>query len=42
LPGAWTSSGGIFDLPGKEQRLAKLDTDMAAPAFGTTTVEPRS
>jgi peptide chain release factor 2 len=29
----WTSSGGIFDLPGKEQRLAKLDAEMAAPAF---------
>jgi peptide chain release factor 2 len=28
-----TSSGGIFDLPAKEQRLAKLDTEMAAPAF---------
>jgi peptide chain release factor 2 len=29
----WTSSGGIFDLPAKEQRLAKLDTEMGAPAF---------
>jgi peptide chain release factor 2 len=27
------SSGGIFDVPGKEQRLAKLDAEMAAPAF---------
>jgi len=26
-------SGGIFDLPAKEQRLALLDTEMAAPAF---------
>jgi peptide chain release factor 2 len=29
----WTSSGGIFDLAAKEQRLAKLDIEMAAPAF---------
>ena len=32
-PGAWTSSGGIFDLAGKEARLAKLDAEMASPAF---------
>ena len=32
-PGAWTSSGGIFDLPGKEARLEKLDAEMASPAF---------
>jgi peptide chain release factor 2 len=32
-PGAWTSSGGIFDLPGKEVRLEKLDAEMASPAF---------
>ena len=29
----WTSCGGIFDLPGKEKRLAALDTEMASPAF---------
>jgi peptide chain release factor 2 len=29
----WTSSGGIFDLPAKQDRLAKLDAEMAAPAF---------
>jgi peptide chain release factor 2 len=29
----WTSSGGIFDLPAKEARLAAIDTDMAAPSF---------
>jgi len=29
----WTSSGGIFDLPGKEARLEKLDAEMASPAF---------
>jgi len=28
-----TSSGGIFDLPAKEQRLAQLDIELAAPAF---------
>jgi peptide chain release factor 2 len=27
------SSGGIFDLPAKEQRLAALDGEMASPAF---------
>jgi peptide chain release factor 2 len=27
------SFGGIFDVPGKEQRLAAIDTEMAAPAF---------
>ena len=27
------SSGGIFDLPAKEQRLAGLDGEMALPAF---------
>jgi peptide chain release factor 2 len=32
-PVSWTSCGGIFDLPGKETRLAALDTEMAAPAF---------
>ena len=32
-PVSWTSCGGIFDLPGKEKRLAALDTEMAAPAF---------
>jgi len=32
-PGAWTSSGGIFDLAGKEARLEKLDAEMASPAF---------
>src|SRR5260370_36514046 len=30
---ASASSGGIFDIPGKEQRLAALDTEMASPAF---------
>jgi peptide chain release factor 2 len=28
-----TSSGGIFDLPGKEARLEKLDVEMASPSF---------
>ncbi|RPH82591.1 MAG: PCRF domain-containing protein, partial [Candidatus Rokuibacteriota bacterium] len=28
-----TSFGGIFDLPAKEQRLAQLDIELAAPAF---------
>ena len=28
-----TSFGGIFDIPGKEARLAVLDTEMGAPAF---------
>jgi peptide chain release factor 2 len=28
-----TSSGGIFDLPAKEQRLAQLDIELVAPAF---------
>src|SRR5260370_41390891 len=32
-PPASASSGGIFDIPGKEQRLAALDTEMASPAF---------
>src|SRR5215813_11321954 len=32
-PGVWTSCGGIFDLPGKEARLAKLDAEMASPSF---------
>lgn len=27
------SSGGIFDLAGKEQRLARIDTEMGAPTF---------
>ena len=27
------SSGGIFDLAAKEQRLAQLDTEMAQPSF---------
>jgi len=31
--GGWTSCGGIFDLPAKEQRLAAIDTEMAVPAF---------
>jgi peptide chain release factor 2 len=31
--GASTSSGGIFDIPGKEARLAALDVEMGAPAF---------
>src|SRR3954451_21566445 len=30
---ASTSSGGIFDLRAKEQRLAAIETEMAAPAF---------
>jgi peptide chain release factor 2 len=30
---AWTSCGGIFDIPGKEQRLVALDAEMGAPAF---------
>ena len=30
---ASTISGGIFDLPAKETRLATLDAEMAAPAF---------
>jgi peptide chain release factor 2 len=30
---AWASSGGIFDLAAKEQRLAQLDTEMAQPSF---------
>jgi peptide chain release factor 2 len=29
----WTSCGGTFDLPAKEQRLAALDTEMASPTF---------
>jgi peptide chain release factor 2 len=32
-PVSWTSCGGIFDLPGKEKRLAALDTEMASPSF---------
>jgi peptide chain release factor 2 len=28
-----TSFGGIFDLPAREQRLAQLDIELAAPAF---------
>ena len=28
-----TSSGGIFDIPAKEQRLAALDVEMGAPSF---------
>ena len=31
--GASTSSGGIFDVPAKEKRLAALDEEMAAPSF---------
>ena len=27
------SSGGIFDIPAKERRLAALDTEMASPSF---------
>ena len=27
------TSGGIFDLPAKETRLAAIDTEMAAPSF---------
>jgi peptide chain release factor 2 len=27
------SSGGIFDIPGKEKRLAAIDAEMGAPAF---------
>src|SRR5882762_5794106 len=30
---ASVSSGGIFDIPAKEQRLAALDGEMASPAF---------
>jgi peptide chain release factor 2 len=29
----WTSCGGIFDIPAKEQRLSALDGEMGAPAF---------
>jgi peptide chain release factor 2 len=29
----WTSCGGIFDIAGKEQRLAALDTEMGSPTF---------
>src|SRR5213592_4533515 len=32
-PRGSTSSGGIFDIPAKEQRLAALDAGMASPAF---------
>src|SRR5213083_53853 len=32
-PRGSTSSGGIFDIPAKEQRLAALDAEMASPAF---------
>src|SRR5213594_2885641 len=32
-PRGSTSSGGIFDIPTKEQRLAALDAEMASPAF---------
>ena len=32
-PAASKSFGGIFDIPGKEARLAALDTEMGAPAF---------
>ena len=32
-PGASTSCGGIFDLPGKEGRIAALDAEIGAPAF---------
>ena len=31
--GAWTSFGGIFDLPAKDARLAAIEQEMAAPAF---------
>jgi peptide chain release factor 2 len=31
--GAWTSFGGIFDIAGKEKRLAALEAEMALPAF---------
>lgn len=31
--GAWTSSGGIFDLPAKDKRLAEIDAEMGAPTF---------
>src|SRR5829696_3603950 len=31
--GGSTSSGGIFDIPGKEQRLATLDTEMGVQSF---------
>jgi peptide chain release factor 2 len=33
LRGESTSSGGIFDLPAKEARLAALDEEMGAPTF---------
>ena len=29
----WTSCGGTFDVAGKEERLAHLDAEMAAPTF---------
>src|SRR5437867_12213327 len=32
-PRGSTSSGGIFDIPAKERRLAALDAEMASPAF---------
>ena len=32
-PAASKSFGGIFDIPGKEARLAALDTEMGAPTF---------
>src|SRR5881296_356429 len=32
-PRGSTSSGGIFDVPARERRLAALDAEMASPAF---------
>jgi len=32
-PSGSTSSGGIFDIAGKERRLAALDVEMGAPSF---------
>jgi peptide chain release factor 2 len=31
--GEWTTSGGIFDIATKEQRLAALDAEMGGPSF---------
>ncbi|TCP52241.1 peptide chain release factor 2 (bRF-2) [Tumebacillus sp. BK434] len=32
-PSVWRTSGGLFDLPAKKQRIAALEEMMSAPAF---------
>ncbi len=33
MNGVWTTSGGTFDLPAKEERLRLIETEMASPTF---------